>query len=554
MASSYPSSADALSNPASGDALSTGHAAQHANANDAIEAIEGTLGLNPQGASATVKARLDAIEAADWVTSTRILDGTIVNGDISASAAIDPSKVAQNVVTFSNADAVVATSTRKLVQIGTMSASRTVTLPAASGVPAGTELVVADLSGSVTTTNTIVVSRAGSDTVNGATSTTIGAAYGWRRFVSDGSSKWVFDGGVHRTSDTGTVTSTNILDGTIVNADINASAAIDVSKISGAVASATVGNLLTANQASLETDATGWVQGANSTVARSTATALHGSASLAMTCTGAGDASCALSVGAYAPVTPGVVYGGTLATKAATTGRICAVSISWYTAGGAFISATSSPSTLSNTSTWTTIHTAGVAPATAAGARLVLDIAGPSASEVHYVDCAGVWVGAGGQWALPGTPIVNLGTYTDESVGRRIFTYDNVNQRFQQTYGDTGLRNMTSALGGSSHYTINNADLRRVGSMVEFYCDFTTTASWVAGDTLVVLPAGFDLPLSRYGAITFYASSAAAISSGYNVNLYSLATGTTYRVHGTWQVTSAWPTSLPGTASGSIPA
>ena len=167
-----------------------------------------------------------------------------------SSAAIDPSKVAQNVVTFSNADAVVATSTRKLVQIGTMSASRTVTLPAASGVPAGTELVVADLSGSVTTTNTIVVARAGSDTVNGATSTTIGAAYGWRRFVSDGSSKWVFDGGVLRTSDTGTVTSSNILDGTIVNADISASAAIDITKPSaGVVTSASVGNLLTAAQA-----------------------------------------------------------------------------------------------------------------------------------------------------------------------------------------------------------------------------------------------------------------------------------------------------------------
>ena len=123
MASSYPSSADALSNPASGDALSTGHAAQHANANDAIEAIESTLGLNPQGASATVKARLDAIEADSWVTSARILDGTIVNGDVSASAAIDPSKVAQNVVTFSNADAVVATSKQTLCRSAPTSAS-----------------------------------------------------------------------------------------------------------------------------------------------------------------------------------------------------------------------------------------------------------------------------------------------------------------------------------------------------------------------------------------------------------------------------------------------
>jgi hypothetical protein len=38
------------------------HAAQHANANDAIEAIESTLGVNPQGSSATVVARLDGVD------------------------------------------------------------------------------------------------------------------------------------------------------------------------------------------------------------------------------------------------------------------------------------------------------------------------------------------------------------------------------------------------------------------------------------------------------------------------------------------------------------
>jgi preprotein translocase subunit Sec61beta len=98
MASSYPSSADALSNPASGDALSTGHAAQHANANDAIEAIESTLGLNPQGASATVKARLDAIEADSWVTSARIADGTITGTDI-ASGTVATANVADGAIT-----------------------------------------------------------------------------------------------------------------------------------------------------------------------------------------------------------------------------------------------------------------------------------------------------------------------------------------------------------------------------------------------------------------------------------------------------------------------
>ena len=66
MASNYPGALDTLSNPASGDALNagSGHAAQHANANDAIEAIEAELGTNPKGASASVKARLDAVDTA----------------------------------------------------------------------------------------------------------------------------------------------------------------------------------------------------------------------------------------------------------------------------------------------------------------------------------------------------------------------------------------------------------------------------------------------------------------------------------------------------------
>lgn len=65
MATLYPSALDSLSNPGPTDNLATvSHSAQHTNANDAIEAIESTLGTNPQGASASVKARLDALDTA----------------------------------------------------------------------------------------------------------------------------------------------------------------------------------------------------------------------------------------------------------------------------------------------------------------------------------------------------------------------------------------------------------------------------------------------------------------------------------------------------------
>jgi hypothetical protein len=65
MATSYPSGLDNFTNPTGTDTLDSAtvpHATQHANANDAIEAIETELGTNPKGSSATVKARLDTLD------------------------------------------------------------------------------------------------------------------------------------------------------------------------------------------------------------------------------------------------------------------------------------------------------------------------------------------------------------------------------------------------------------------------------------------------------------------------------------------------------------
>lgn len=103
-------------------------------------------------------------------------------------------------VAVNNTNYTILTTDRLVSQTGTISAARTFTLPAASAFPAGEELVVADESGTVTSSNTIICARAGSDTIDGATSETISAAYGMRRFFSDGTSKWTFDKGVLRAS------------------------------------------------------------------------------------------------------------------------------------------------------------------------------------------------------------------------------------------------------------------------------------------------------------------------------------------------------------------
>lgn len=78
---------------------------------------------------------------------------------------------------------------------------RVVTLPLANSVNAGYELIIADLIGTVTSINTLTISRANIDTINGSSTVVIGALFGMRRLISDGISKWTFDGGVMRISD-----------------------------------------------------------------------------------------------------------------------------------------------------------------------------------------------------------------------------------------------------------------------------------------------------------------------------------------------------------------
>lgn len=66
MPTNYPAGLDSLTNPSGGASLNdatTPHAAQHGNVNDAIEAIQGTLGTSPQSGAATVAARIAALEA-----------------------------------------------------------------------------------------------------------------------------------------------------------------------------------------------------------------------------------------------------------------------------------------------------------------------------------------------------------------------------------------------------------------------------------------------------------------------------------------------------------
>lgn len=77
----------------------------------------------------------------------------------------------------------------EVVAVTDTSAARTITLPAANAVSEGIQFVIKDESGAAGTNN-ITISRAGTDTIDGATTLVISTNYGKARIYSDGSSKW----------------------------------------------------------------------------------------------------------------------------------------------------------------------------------------------------------------------------------------------------------------------------------------------------------------------------------------------------------------------------
>jgi hypothetical protein len=71
-----------------------------------------------------------------------------------------------------------------------LTAARVATLPAASAFAASQQLLIVDESGACSATKTITVSRAGSDTINGATSAVLANAYGYVCLASNGANAW----------------------------------------------------------------------------------------------------------------------------------------------------------------------------------------------------------------------------------------------------------------------------------------------------------------------------------------------------------------------------
>lgn len=166
-----------------------------------------------------------------------------------------------------------------------------------------------------------------------------------------------------------------------------------------------VDNLLTANQASLETDTTGWAAVANCTIARSTLHAADGSASLELSSVAAGNMTADTSTGVNGfPVVAGRQYTARAQHRAGATARTARIYITWYTAAGATISTSAVGDVVSSAANFNAMgSTTVVAPANAAFAAIRVEIlATAAAAEKHYVDKIGVVPGTSTAWTRGG--------------------------------------------------------------------------------------------------------------------------------------------------------
>lgn len=186
-----------------------------------------------------------------------------------------------------------------------------------------------------------------------------------------------------------------------------------------------------------------------------------------------------------------------------------------------------------------------------AGTRIVqyfhshnINFAGRVTFMRGYVD--GVW--------RPWTTLASQ--RVDQTAGRAIYTWDDVNHREQLVWGDTGLRQITADNG-----YVGAVNLRRVGNLVT--CTATISrppGGSLNGIFLTAVPAGFGPDVTSWvyqpvrhnsgtGWFSFYRKNTelSFVDSTGDVD------GSQVRFSSSWSTLQAWPTTLPGVASGSIP-
>ena len=161
-------------------------------------------------------------------------------------------------------------------------------------------------------------------------------------------------------------------------------------------------NALSANQASIETNTTGWAAVSNCAIARSTAQASSGSASLELTASASGDMTASTTTATKFTVTANQEFSAIADFRAGTTSRTAQVGVRYLNTSGATISTTYGTGVSSTSSAWVTATATVVAPPTATHAQVFVKITSAGSGEVHYVDKIAFHSGDTATWTRGG--------------------------------------------------------------------------------------------------------------------------------------------------------
>lgn len=175
-------------------------------------------------------------------------------------------------------------------------------------------------------------------------------------------------------------------------------------------------NLITVDQASLETSVAGW-DALGATLTRSDDVASDGGWSMQITRdmdpepavaflsdTGAQDVVSDLGGGHLwtgVPATAGEWYTARADARAETAGRLVAVRLTFWDDGPTLLVGILSPLIIDHDDAWTTLRVSGIAPAATTHASLSIFVFDAETGESHYADRAGI-IGDGSAWILPG--------------------------------------------------------------------------------------------------------------------------------------------------------
>lgn len=149
----------------------------------------------------------------------------------------------------------------------------------------------------------------------------------------------------------------------------------------------------------------------------------------------------------------------------------------------------------------------------------------------------------------------------DQTAGRAIYQWDDVNNREQLIWGDTGWRNLNTTVDANFVPEGVGVQIRRNGNRVT--CDVRGRLTAVPADgisqLICALPVGFrGANYNMYPAGVRGVSVLSLGGPGDNINLYmystlTFVTATTHITQASWVTDETWPTTLPGTAVGTIP-